>query len=161
MPGSLLTQPLHRFFADTDVAHQYWQQHQVGQHYDRDAHAGGYTQVLDDLDRDQHHSDKADGIGNQGRHPGDVKGAEGASVAPDSTTAGIMVGKMQETGTEFDGLIAEVVILDGAVNEDTRQKMVGYLAWKWGMEARLPADHPYKSAPPAGAAAPGTLISGS
>jgi hypothetical protein len=29
-----------------------------------------------------------------------------------------------------------------------RQQIEGYLAWKWGLQGNLPANHPYKSAPP-------------
>ena len=29
-----------------------------------------------------------------------------------------------------------------------RQQLEGYLAWKWGLEANLPVDHPYKNAAP-------------
>jgi hypothetical protein len=45
-------------------------------------------------------------------------------------------------------LIAEVVICNQSHDVPTRQKMEGYLAWKWGMEADLPIDHPYKDSPP-------------
>ena len=32
--------------------------------------------------------------------------------------------------------------------DDTdRQKVEGYLAWKWGLQASLDASHPYKDAP--------------
>ena len=31
---------------------------------------------------------------------------------------------------------------------DTRQKLEGYMAWRWGEEDNLPVDHPYKSAAP-------------
>ena len=31
---------------------------------------------------------------------------------------------------------------------EDRQKLEGYLAWKWGLQASLPSDHPYKSAAP-------------
>jgi hypothetical protein len=30
-----------------------------------------------------------------------------------------------------------------------RQRIEGYLAHKWGLTANLPADHPYKTVPPA------------
>jgi hypothetical protein len=29
-----------------------------------------------------------------------------------------------------------------------RQKIEGYLAWKWGIQASLPAAHPYRNAAP-------------
>jgi len=31
---------------------------------------------------------------------------------------------------------------------DTRYKVEGYLAWKWGLVANLPSGHPYKNLPP-------------
>ena len=51
-------------------------------------------------------------------------------------------------GGALTGLIAEVVVIDAAVDTETRQRIEGYLAWKWGLVASLPADHPYKSAAP-------------
>lgn len=47
----------------------------------------------------------------------------------------------------FDGDIAEIVIYDGK-DQNTIDKINGYLAWKWGMHHQLPSDHPYKSVPP-------------
>jgi hypothetical protein len=47
-----------------------------------------------------------------------------------------------------DSIYAEVVILAGASDVSTIEKLEGYLAWKWGLEGSLPAGHPYKSAAP-------------
>jgi hypothetical protein len=47
------------------------------------------------------------------------------------------------------GFIAELVIINGATATDTRQRINGYLAHKWGLTANLPNDHPYKVNPPA------------
>lgn len=47
----------------------------------------------------------------------------------------------------FQGDLAEYIVLP-SVDTDTRQKLEGYLAWKWGLEGELPADHPYKVNPP-------------
>jgi hypothetical protein len=41
----------------------------------------------------------------------------------------------------------EIVITDNLSDAD-RQTMEGYLAWKWGMQDSLPADHPYKRLAP-------------
>jgi hypothetical protein len=46
-----------------------------------------------------------------------------------------------------DGAMAEFVIIEDMTTA-TRQKMEGYLAWKWGIEANLPEGHPYENAPP-------------
>lgn len=47
-----------------------------------------------------------------------------------------------------DGLIGEIVVTNGPLSTDDRQKMEGYLAHKWGTEGSLPSDHPYKDAAP-------------
>jgi hypothetical protein len=43
--------------------------------------------------------------------------------------------------------IGEVIICED-VTTATRQKIEGYLAWKWGLVDNLPSDHPYKNAAP-------------
>lgn len=44
-----------------------------------------------------------------------------------------------------EGYIAEVV----SFADNTQQERIeGYLAWKWGLVANLPAGHPYKNSPP-------------
>lgn len=48
----------------------------------------------------------------------------------------------------FRGEIAERIWIDGAVSDEIRQKIEGYLAHKWDLTAYLPPDHPYKSAAP-------------
>lgn len=51
-------------------------------------------------------------------------------------------------GEYFTGDIGEVLILSTALSSTNRQKLEGYLAWKWGIQGNLPAGHPYKSAAP-------------
>ena len=52
-------------------------------------------------------------------------------------------------GSEYwNGRISEVVITSQLLSTDDRQKLEGYLAWKWGLTANLPSNHPYKLAPP-------------
>jgi hypothetical protein len=40
--------------------------------------------------------------------------------------------------------VSEALVLYTAISDTDRQKLEGYLAWKWGLEANLPNDHPYK-----------------
>jgi hypothetical protein len=49
--------------------------------------------------------------------------------------------------TNLNGSLKEMIVMDNATDAEV-QKLEGYLAWKWGYEANLPADHPYKSSPP-------------
>lgn len=48
----------------------------------------------------------------------------------------------------INGAIAEVIIIDGSLSTGDRERIEGYLAHKWGLEANLPAGHPYKTNPP-------------
>ena len=47
-----------------------------------------------------------------------------------------------------NGRIAEIVVASSVLSTADRQKLEGYLAWKWGLVADLPVDHPYKTTPP-------------
>ena len=44
--------------------------------------------------------------------------------------------------------VCEVIHFDTPIDDATREKIEGYLAHKWGLDANLPVDHPYKSAAP-------------
>jgi hypothetical protein len=46
----------------------------------------------------------------------------------------------------FQGTIAEIVALKSTYNY--RQQIEGYLAWKWGLQAKLPAEHSFVLRPP-------------
>jgi hypothetical protein len=48
----------------------------------------------------------------------------------------------------YNGDISEIVATTTTLSTDNRQKLEGYLAWKWGLVSSLPADHPYKNAVP-------------
>ena len=63
--------------------------------------------------------------------------------------AGFQIGGRQQSATDYgDKYISEVVGCNTKLSTEDRQKLEGYLAWKWGLEADLPAGHPYKSTPP-------------
>ena len=50
----------------------------------------------------------------------------------------------------FDGSICEVIVYTNDLSTDTYRvaAMEGYLAWKWGIQSKLPAAHMYKYMPP-------------
>jgi hypothetical protein len=52
------------------------------------------------------------------------------------------------TASRFAGTIAEIVIFNISIPLADRQKVEGYLAWKWSLQAKLPGGHPYYSAQP-------------
>jgi hypothetical protein len=43
---------------------------------------------------------------------------------------------------------AEIVLYNVVLSTTNIQKIEGYLAWKWGLQANLPSGHPYKSSAP-------------
>ncbi|MCV2355711.1 hypothetical protein LNV09_16320 [Paucibacter sp. B2R-40] len=63
----------------------------------------------------------------------------------------------------FNGDYSEVLITTNALSTADRQLIDGYLAWKWGTQAALPAGSPYLNAAPTltlAAVAGGTLLGG-
>jgi len=46
------------------------------------------------------------------------------------------------------GNVFEVVQYNSDLGQTSRQQVEGYLAWKWGLQANLPVNHPYKNASP-------------
>jgi hypothetical protein len=49
------------------------------------------------------------------------------------------------SGRYFIGNIQEVLVYTGPITTLQRQQVEGYLAWKWGLQANLPSNHPYKN----------------
>jgi len=54
----------------------------------------------------------------------------------------------------FQGYVGEIVTYPSGLSDNDRQKVEGYLAWKWGLQANLPNSQPYKNAPPISLASP-------
>lgn len=48
----------------------------------------------------------------------------------------------------FVDKIYEIIAIPGTISPENRNKVTGYLAWKWGLVASLPANHPYKNTAP-------------
>jgi hypothetical protein len=49
-----------------------------------------------------------------------------------------------------NGQMAEVLYYNKALTTNARLAVEGYLAWKWGLQAKLPNTHPYYSVAPTG-----------
>jgi hypothetical protein len=89
-----------------------------------------------------------------GAQQSEVVTASGGNLgAIQNGTARLAIGASAgSTGTvyaiPFGGDIAEIIALPSVATADTRQRIEGYLAHKWGLEANLPNDHPYKTVGP-------------
>jgi hypothetical protein len=88
---------------------------------------------------------RTNGVSSSVRHNGTILSTGQAGAQNWSTT--IRIG-ISNSGTNADSIYAEVVILSGASDVSTIEKLEGYLAHKWGLTANLPNDHPYRWMPP-------------
>jgi hypothetical protein len=62
-----------------------------------------------------------------------------------AAATGFQVGGRQQDGTAYgDKYISEVVGCNTKLSTEDRQKLEGYLAWKWSFAENLPNDHPYR-----------------
>ena len=50
--------------------------------------------------------------------------------------------------SNYNGYIGEWVLFTRKLSQTEVDQMFGYLAWKWGLQANLPATQPYKNSPP-------------
>jgi len=66
------------------------------------------------------------------------------SCAPTTGFGALYMGTQPSQGF---GNVKEVIFVPYGL-ESERQRVEGYLAHKWGLDMLLPADHPYKNAPP-------------
>lgn len=64
------------------------------------------------------------------------------------TSFGFGEGFALSGGGPPDTYVSEFLIYNVALTDTPRQKIEGYLAWKWGLQSSLPAGHPYKTAAP-------------
>jgi hypothetical protein len=71
------------------------------------------------------------------------------AASRNNATSPNIIGRRPGTASQFvNGGIAEIVVFNGELATADRQKVEGYLAWKWGLQGNLPSSHPYKAAAP-------------
>jgi autotransporter-associated beta strand protein len=82
----------------------------------------------------------------------------GTSVASGSRATGtwnpigeFSLGRASWTNHYRDGNAQELITVQSALSTTDRQLLDGYLAWKWGLQASLAANNPYKNAAPVSA----------
>ena len=60
----------------------------------------------------------------------------------------VYIGYAPGFGTYWNSDMGEILLYNQLMSDFQRQQVEGYLAWKWGLQALLPASHPFFSAPP-------------
>lgn len=71
----------------------------------------------------------------------------GSSLALSSATISLG-GTNDGSDSELNGWIAEVLVYTSALTDADCQRIEGYLAWKWGLQANLAVGHPFRNTPP-------------
>ena len=81
-----------------------------------------------------------------------VQNSTKTGAANGGTSHAMQIGALGSGTAPYEGSIAEILIYEHLtvhpMNTAERQKIEGYLAWKWGIQASLPAGHPYESGAP-------------
>jgi hypothetical protein len=68
---------------------------------------------------------------------------------PNITSLPLVIGRWANNATPtFGGDFAEFLVVPSSVSLEVRQTIEGYLAWKWGLQTSLIANHPYINRPP-------------
>jgi len=78
---------------------------------------------------------------------GTIESTTNTISTPNNTNTGYALAR-QYGSVRYSNLVFGEVIMVETTNTTTRQKIEGYLAWKWGLTSSLPSDHPYKNAAP-------------
>ena len=64
-------------------------------------------------------------------------------------TTSQIIGATTGGGEAINGNLYEVLVYSKQLTPAERQGVEGYLAWKWGIQATLPSNHPYRNSAPA------------
>lgn len=64
---------------------------------------------------------------------------------PNNLFDSLNIGNNEVENTPLDGFIAEMIAFSDLANQEIIE---GYLAWKWGLTSKLPANHRYKTSTP-------------
>lgn len=80
----------------------------------------------------------------------DVGLATGNSTnTPTIASRPLHIGRFSDfAGLHLEGRVYEFIVVSSAQLELSRQKVEGYIAHKWGLEANLPSDHAFRDNPP-------------
>lgn len=64
-----------------------------------------------------------------------------------TTSTTYFLGRWSINSAYFIGYTNEAIVYNFVLSTAQRQQVEGYLAWKWGLQGSLPANHPYKTSP--------------
>lgn len=92
---------------------------------------------------------RVSGSTNKARRNGTEESSRTANSSSATPTGNTQLGWSQANNGEFfDGDLHELVIYQGSLSDTDRDRIEGYLAWKWGLVSNLPTGHTYKNQAP-------------
>ena len=78
---------------------------------------------------------------------GSTNSYSGTTLPNATGNTDFIFGDARNNAASANTMIFEMVGYNTQITTAQRQQLEGYFAWKWGMVANLPADHPYKTNP--------------
>lgn len=82
--------------------------------------------------------------GTQAYRNGTAFGTPQGATATENVTLNAIGRAQGAIGVVHNGPMAEVIVGRSDLSTGDRQKLEGYLAWKWGLQDSLATGHPYK-----------------
>ncbi len=81
---------------------------------------------------------------------GSIVASSGFTLSANTSFVSNSIGtwNQQSANGNVQGGISEIIMYNTALSIIDRQKVEGYLAWKWGLTSSLPSTHPYKTSRP-------------
>lgn len=84
-----------------------------------------------------------------GTQEGTTSSFQTSGVTSNTSSQGMVLAAQTSAGASYANIrVSEIIVSHAAQNDVIRQKIEGYLAWKWDLVGNLPANHPYKNNPP-------------
>jgi hypothetical protein len=77
-----------------------------------------------------------------------LQAGSGTPAVSYSGTGTSYIGSSTYAANNMYGTIYEIIYYNVSLTTNQFQQVEGYLAWKWGIQANLPANHPYKNSSP-------------
>ena len=74
-----------------------------------------------------------------------------SAIRASSTSDPLTIGSWNGVGEYYGGTLYELIVYSQYLEQSERQLLEGYLAWKWNILNKLPADHPFGIQSPIGA----------
>jgi len=68
--------------------------------------------------------------------------------ATPTLSSAFLLGSYSTPSFNYKGKFGEIIFTEFSLSTTDRERLEGYLAWKWGLETSLPTGHPFRNTPP-------------